>query len=347
MKKRIFASLALCLACMFGFSGCSCMGTPLLQFKNSFMGTSDTIDPPSGFTEILTYSVQHVDEYGSHYGTSNTIDKEIYEFSDGLYVTTLKTLTSLPETIESDIPDSLPSDAKTIYHLNTKLSLKATYKNCSEYLECEAGDGIYNDFIETDVYFCSYKRAYAPIYTKTVSDYSFLVLTESGNIIRRLKAERETLYNTDTYTMYENINNLTDSHTYEYTFMSLIDNAELLFTLRNLDLEEEGRTLIPTVSYTYGDAQDLLITNEGNSVELAEVNGIKEDISLSQYSFVKSNTTSAGTEHLVYIQRKTEEQKQLAYNSLLYKYVSPLTTYGNIMPIGALVYTLTSVSISK
>ena len=346
MKKRIFASIALTLACMFGFSGCSCTGTPLLQFKNSFIGTSDTVDPPSGYTEVLTYSVKHVDEFGSHFGTGNGLDKETYEFSNGVYVSTLKTLTSLPETINSDIPNSLPSDAKTIYHLNTKFSISVKYTNCAEYLNCENSDGVYNDFIETDIYFCSYKRAYAPIYTKTVSDYSFLVLTSSGNIIRRLKAERETLYNTTTYTMYENINNLTDSHTYEYTFMSLIDNAELLFTLRNLDLEEEGRTLIPTVSYTYGDAQNLLIYNNGDSVELAEVNGIKEDISLAQYSFVKSNTTSAGTEHLVYIQKKTEEQKQLAYNSLLYKYVSPLTTYGNILPMGALVYTLTNVSIS-
>ena len=145
MRKSIIALLFAILMLTTLFGGCSCIGESPITFNNKFYGADQTLDPPAGYKETLTYKVTYSEQHPEGIGKSPLLQNSSFEFKDGLYVSTLETVTTLPETIETDITDDLPSDAKTLYKLTTKLSITSCYKGLAE------GEKEYQDFVESTV----------------------------------------------------------------------------------------------------------------------------------------------------------------------------------------------------
>ena len=341
MKKRFIVFLSLLLALIVSVSGCSCVSEQPLSFTNAFAGENSGSDPVAGYKETLKYSVTYTDKYETDFAKSSELNGISYIFSDGVYTSILETVTAVPEGVTSDILQDLPSDAKTIYKLTTELNIKAKYENCI------SGNGEYSDVVKNEVYFCSYRLSYAPIYSKTNINYSMLYFDNTGAYVGTLVSERSIVYNKNSYTTTQTTNGETEQKAYEYTFMTLIDNAQLLFVLRNVDLETNKSFSMPTVSHAYGEAKTLRITKDSETVKPVEINyngAVMEDMNLKNLSFLINDNVNAGIKQLVSIQKN--KTGTLPGNSLLYSYVEPIMAYGSMLQMGALVYTLTDIQIS-
>ena len=343
MRKFIIALICVITMLTACLAGCSCVGTQPLSFNCKFFGENAVTDPSLGYKETLTYNVEYLEKRSDLDGKSSLLNDVNFTFTNGIYVSTLEMATSLPDGITSDITIDLPSDASTLYKLTTKLSITSTYSGLDE------GNGEYQDFIESTVYFCSFRLSYAPIYSIVKTDYSVLFVTDTASSVKKLQSEREITYSKDKYVIKETVADNQTSNEYEYEFMTVIDNAQLLFALRNIDVSKESSFSLPTVSYAYGEAKNLRIDNESqttNPVELV-VNGteIKDNMPLNNYAFMINDATKAGIPQYVEIQ--SAKSDNLVFNALLHSYVEPLTAYGNMLSMGYLEYTLSNVEIIK
>ena len=342
MKKFIIAFISVITILTACLSGCSCAGNQPLNFNSKFYGENAVSDPPNGYKETLTYDVTYKEKLSDLDGKSALLNDINLDFT-GTYISTLEMSTSLPEGISSDITLNLPSDASTFYKLTTKLNVKSTYSGLTD------GDGEYEDTIESTVYFCSFRLSYAPIYSVIKTDYSILFVTDSSSSVKKLQSEREILYSKEKYALKETVSENTTTSEYEYEFMTLIDNAQLLFALRNIDLTTNSQFLLPTVSYAYGESKNLIIDNESQTTEQVKivVNGeeIEDQMPISNLTYMVNDATKAGNPQHVKIQ--SDKSEKLAFNSLLYSYVEPLTAYGNMLSMGYLDYTLSNVEIVK
>ena len=343
MRKFIIAiisAITLLTACL---TGCSCVGNSPISFNANFYGAESSIDPPAGFRETLCYNVVYKEKLSEEQGKSPLLNGVSYTFSDGIYVSTLETVTSLPDGITSDIVADLPSDAKTLYKLTTNLSIKSTYQGLDE------GNGEYLDTIKTTAYFCSYRLSYAPIYSRTETDYSILFVTKSSKSVGKLQSERIFNYSKTSYTLTEKVQENITTKNYEYDFTTVIDNAQLLFALRNIDIAKDSTFMLPTISYAYGEAKNLRIDNESQTSEPVNIiyNGVQvtDNIAINNFSFMINDATKAGLSQYVSIQNVKSDN--LPFSSLLYSYTEPLVEYGNMLNMGYLVYTLSSVEIVK
>lgn len=343
MRKLIIAIISVITVLTACLSGCSCVGNPPITFNSKFYGKDAVVDPPAGYKETLTYTVNYTEKISGENGKSPLLNDVNYSFSDGVYVSTLETVTALPDGITSDIIDGLPTDAKTLYKLTTKLSIKSTYQGLDE------GDGEYQDFIESTVYFCSFRLSYAPIYSIVKTDYTMLFVTKNATSVAKLQSERTINYSKTSYVLTEKVGENVNTSEYEYEFTTLIDNAELLFAFRNIDVANDSSFFLPTVSYAYGEAKNLRIDLDSQTSEPVNLtyNGttVTDNISTNNYVFMIGDATKSGIPQYVKIQ--SDKSDNLPFSSLLYSYTEPLIEYGNMLNMGYLVYTLSSVEVVK
>lgn len=332
-----FTALIVCLA------GCSCSEKQTLNFNSDFYNANTKSDPPAGYKETLTYKVEYSENYSEGISKSEHLNTVGFKFYDGVYVSTLETLSALPEGITSDIVADLPSNAKTVYKLTTKLSITCEYSGCA------SGNGKHNDIIESVVYFCSSSFSYAPIYSELKVDNSVLLFSNENSVVERLVATRTTSYDKTSYTLVEKVDDVTKTTDYDYKFATVIDNAQLLFALRNIDVSVDSSFYLPTVSYAYGEAKDLRVDGKSQTTVPVEITKdgvlITDEMSLNNLSFMVNDSTKAGMSQYVSVQKSRSDK--IAFNSLLYSYAEPLMSYGNILPMGYLVYTLNGIDITS
>lgn len=342
MRKFFITLICTFIALIICLSGCSCNEKQALSFNSAFYNATTKSDPPAGYKETLTYKVNYAEKYSSGISKSEHLNSIGFNFSDGVYVSTLETLTTLPEGIESDIVNDLPNNAKTIYKLTTKLNINCSYSGCA------SGDGEHKDVVESTVYFCSSSFSYAPIYSELKVDNSLLMFYAENSFVERMVATRTITYNKDSYTLFEKLNDAERITDYEYKFTTIIDNAQLLFVLRNIDIAVDSSFYLPTVSYAYGEAKDLKVDGESQTTVPVEItkNGtlLTDEMSLNNLSFMVNDSKQAGMSQFASVQKSKSEK--IAFNSLLYSYAEPLMAYGNMLPMGYLVYTLNSVEIT-
>ncbi|MBR1983993.1 MAG: hypothetical protein IKA12_04840 [Clostridia bacterium] len=334
----IISAITMLTAC---FAGCSCIGSSPISFNSNFYGSEASLDPPAGYKETLTYNVVYKEKISEELCKSPFLNNVNYSFSDGVYVSTLETVTSLPESITSDIIEGLPSDAKTLYKLTTKLSILSTYVGLDQ------GSGEYLDTIESTVYFCSYRLSFAPIYSTIKTDYSMLFVSDYATSVDKLVSERTFNYSKTSYKLTETVKDNVTVSDYEYDFTTIIDNAQLLFAFRNITVPKDSFFYLPTVSYAFGSAKNLKIDIDSQTTEPVNItyNGvtIADNISLNNYSFMINDSKKAGIPQYVSVQ--SAKSDNLPYTSLLYSYVEPLVEYGSMLNMGYLSYTLSSVEI--
>ncbi len=353
MKKRIFSIIALALVCVFTLSACDgCTNLQPINFTNAFNGGSGLKEenPVSGYQETLTYDVSYDkshEGYAINNGLSSNEDVK-FKFENGKYVSTLTVLSSFSEApipLESDIISNLQDNQKQAYHLHTEFSIDVTYEITGRELYSNT------DTIVSDVYFCDSTLSYAPVYSLTNANYTNLYYSTNSEAVKE-KTISEVKYNKNNYTVsFTSDENKPKITTKEYNFKSIIDNAQLLFALRNFPLALEGSQALPVVASNYGEAVPLAVRNtQKNTIKYEQdkplsynYENFEGDVEISHLLFYRNEANETGAMQHVYIQNKVDNSP-LAYKSLLVRYVEPLTSiYGTIVPMGVLVYNLSSV----
>lgn len=351
MKKRLL-SLFIGLVFIFPFfcvTGCS--EPTLLVFRNSFY-EGKTPDKP--YAETLTYNVEYTKNTLSTLFAYNEEENYAYNdmvkfsFSDGKYTSKLSITPQKPQQlseIESDIFDG-DIKSKMYYHLICNFEIVANYHVTGEQPIA------HKDTITQEVYFCDSNLAFAPIYSKTISDYTILSYTQDEAFTQNVKTSYEIVYNISNYTINstsvidDNINDKrTSSNTYEYTFRTAIDNNQLLFLIRNTEISNDSRANLPTISLNYGEAQDVEIYNKTTTKETFDINfngvNFKEEINYKELYFYLENINASGATQKLFVQAKQSENfKSLALPVI---YEESLIAYSSFSPMGTLKYTLKSV----
>lgn len=353
MKKRflIIFSLMMAMVMTIFASGCSaCNTSSPLSFTNAFLG-GGTPAEISGYTETLEYKVEFDDNYNSRLKKDSTIpDKIAYEFNDGIYKTEL--IAGKTDGLQT----SINIDGELVYYLKTTFTITAEYSVDGDYAEGGIDATIrgmkgkaYNDEIVSEVYFLKAGQSFAPLYSKTSQKYSLLHIGGDKASVGYSTCEYETIYKNGSYTTKTITGEKTETKTSEYTFKQAIDNVQLLFALRNVNIAKDGSYSLPTTSPVYSEPQTLSVSNNGEETTSAmdiEINGQVANglqIHVKNYSFAISAKNNTGIAQYVKIQ--TAKSGNLDYNAHMIEYASPLVSYGSFGVMGALVYKLSKVEI--
>ena len=348
MKRLLITVLSVCLALVLTVvSGCSCAGcngAVQLEFNNFFLGESVTSDATVGYTETLTYKVKNADSYKeTNLKKSDEVNKDVKYDYDGTYTVTLSVLNAV--SLPSEIQTNIDLEGKTVYHLVSNLEISSTYTVNRGYAEgyqsgsIEDGDVLYNDYVRSETYFLGSGYSFAPIWSKTEQSYSYLITSGSDASVGLTKSESTISYNKGSYKIskYEN-GEVTSTSSHGYDYRSLIDNAQLLFAIRNTDISKDGSLSIPTVSTAFGSAQTLLVKN--NSESTVKFND--KDVPVKNLTYAINSQYNTGTSHHVVVQKSGSND--LVFNSYVMEYAAPLMTYVSCTSMGALIYTLNSIA---
>ncbi len=341
MKKfsiRLFALLmALSIALM--ASGCNKQNT--LVFNNNAFGSSN--DASTDYTEVLEYTVKNENSYDSLKKDTLLDDYELAYSYNGTFKTTFKvgSLTSLPEGVETEFSTKITDK---VYYYKTELNVKATYKVDGTLAEgyVENGDGTvsYDTFANSEVWFLIRGHSFAPIYAKGAQKYTAVVLSDKVNVELNEYSYQTTYYNDEYHTTITS-GDQTKTNDADYDFKCVIDNTQLLFAIRSLNITTEQTVSIPVVSPAYEKPQTLTFTNSTDTSKSTAINGVNASIPVQNVNFKLSANYNTGLAHYALIQ-KSSPVNEIPNKALLIEYAAPITTYGMFYNMGALVYTLTS-----
>lgn len=336
--KKLFISIIFVL--VLSMTGCSCVPETSLSFKNNWNGGND---PSGALVQTATYSVSIDKNFkfeNYNYAKSSSLSDELYRFENGVYTQTLSVITkgdaSIPEALEGN--DIIADIQSYVLRLKTEFSIDAIYSINGDTRE-------FHDTIETDVFFGTVNASYTPLYSSTKAKYSQLFVGESASV-RSVSTASTSVYGKNSYTLTTKIDDKEEkTQTINNTYKKYIDNNQLLFVLRNIDVakSEKSQTVfaLPTVSPVYGSAQELAVKYFADSTEKIG----EASIPVRCLSFGLNQTNNSGKSQLVYVQNASVEGfNGGTNNSVIVKYVEPLMTYGTFESMGALVYTLTDLS---
>ena len=370
MKKRIFSALVLSIAAiMLLLSGC--MGATPLSFTNAFYGSTN--NPVVGYSETVIYSVKSQDEYDDLKKDDEITDELIKYNIEGTFTTSFTVLNRIPDKYNEEIQTDLDFEdesRKLIYHYQTTLDVKATYTVSGQYsnytgesnvTDNSDGSKTYHDVIESEAFFFTSSQSLSPIWSKNSARYTYLTASNDDgqakvNVIT-LESNSKTTFNKSNYTIYNNyvIGAQTDkavesTKTYGYTQKTVIDNTQLLFAIRNVDVAEDSSYSLPTVSPAYGASKTLTIKNNGDKQKTLDMtynaNTVAEEVAVKDCSFYLNTTNDSGTPQYVLVQKSASANGTLPAKALVIEYVEPLAIYGSFQRLGALVYTIKSVTIN-
>ena len=342
MKKLFTTVLALSLSLiLLILSGCT--GELPLTFNNAFNGAQE---PDSSYRETLTYSVS----YGEYEDIANfyLIKKEDFDFSAmGEYKTTFETVTKndLPASaIATDI--DLTAGTGNIYHVSSKLMLN------TKYLVNGKGSGDYVDTLESEIYFLPSGMSFAPIYSNVVQKSTILSAENTDGrpvyTVSVIENQITILYNQSSYKItYKSGENAVENN-YGYAFKTIIDNAELLFALRNVTVDKDVSTNLPVVSASYGEAKTLSISNvsefESNVNLLVNGTTVSEKINVNKLKFNLNGNKNTGISQYLTVQKSASAN--IPSKTLITEYAHALMCYGTNAVTGALIYKLVSAEFS-
>lgn len=381
MKKLLISVLSLGLCAVMLFGGCSCVGAPILSFNENFLGSATD----KATKETLIYKVENVDSFGTEFKKDPSITSSVIEYSyNGTFEITWESIKSLPypddvnnpkpEEVSGLLGNVIPRNvidvnAQNYYKLTSKLELTASYPTINgkvpEKPTC-------TDVIKTETYFANRIDSYAPIYTETVANYTNVVMVGGYAGVTFTEYSAYTEYKKESYIVHTKIDKETKftSTEYAYSYRTAIDNAQILFLIRNIDFSKSNTVYIPTVSYQYGESQNLAFKKrtgsqvvydnpahaefDSNASSTIKYNGnlltanpdAKEiKISVDRIGFLVDSTTSAGIEQTVLVQNNAIDG--LPNTALPMQYVEPLITLNTYQSLGVLSYTLTEIITSK
>lgn len=343
MKKLSLTVISLALALTMAFSLAGCSQKTQLSFNQNVLGGQAS----TGLLETLTYSVDLVDNYNDLVLKSSVIKDEIvkYQFTDGKMIVKLSAFDFLPDGITTDINWT---DSK-IYHLETDFSINVDYTIGENQLT-------HTDTIYSSCYFLSQGHSFAPIYSDYKVNNAYLRLPTSDGEKAQVEIheyEYITSYNQSKYTMVTNVlGEQPNSNTkeFEYTYKTLIDNTQLLFALRSFTVAEKTSHNLSVVSPSYGIEKTLAVTLKDSSTfrnnkGIAFGDVIANDIPVNNVRYIINATENTGSYHFLKIQKSATNE--LPFKAYMVEYAAPLLAFGTFNCMGAMVYTLESVSLGN
>lgn len=357
MKKLFFTVTALVLASTLALLA-GCTGASPLTFNNAY---NNKTEAPVGYTETVTYSVSNkeYDEY--------KIDKEVtdelltFDFN-GTATTTLKVLGSISNfNIQTDL-DFNGTGRNKYYYFKSELNLTATYTTSGKVngTPIDNGDGSksFNDSIVSESLFFMSGQSLSPIWSKTDAKYTYLTADNQATLqvnVNVIEHHSETVYNTATYTIEKSHKTndgekIESTNTFAYVQKTAIDSNALLFAVRNIDVSENSNYSMPTISPTYGLPKTLSVKNNGEKQLTlnATYNGVKienKSVAVKDYTYAISSDTNSGAQKYVAVQKS--EITNLPNKALVIEYAEPLSIYGTFYCIGALVYTINTITVTE
>ena len=345
MKKRLIAFIAVAISAVSAvFSGCSCTGNDPLSFD---------FELPKA--ETLSYKVEHVVDYNESTKKNAELDNYFtFNYQVGTYKSVLKAADKSEVPYKSDILDIKEPNGealvKTVYSLTTEFEIGLT-------VTIDESEKEYTERITTVAYIASFGISFAPLYAEENAEYTNIALGEKTSV-SVLKSETKTFYDKEEYHTVKRAKYFAadetvtldgvdaEETTTKYAFRSAIDNAEFLFAVRSLKIDEKAAKSINVVSSGFSAPQPVKITNTAASENDFSFNyngnTVTEKIKYASLSYSLDKTNASGIPQYASVQ--TESAGQVKNTCLLLEYVKPLITYGsNFMSMGALKFTLTTV----
>ncbi len=322
MKKILLIFTALTLAVMLALSGCSCMPDTPLKFNQNFAGRGNNFELLGAtYEEKLTYKVTYEKSYASYLKKDEIVADDIVPEYDGTYKTVFKANVKLPDYVANRT--DLDFTGGEIHKLSTVLDLNVISPD----------QKTYKDKVITDVYFYSIGFSYTPIYSiQTVRNTLVAFNEQQTDFIYGVSIiQNETTYKQNSYTLTKKIVSESDndklnlmdlnalheqktglttleSKTYDYKPRQVIDNTQLYFILRNIEVASSSSIVVPTVTPMYGQAKSVQIKNVDqitrNGISLNYNNqALTLDMPLTYYSFAMSQSDYTGLPQIVACQK--------------------------------------------
>ena len=337
--------------------GCSCSTSTQLTLDELHYDASGNTVPPVGYQATFKYQVDFAEKYGTAFQKDPSITQDLitYDFN-GQYVVDFGVYSSLSQVesfftgdvFSSNLSIQLNTDNSLIYLLKTRLDITANYKlpNAEKQVE--------QDYIESIICFTPGKTSFTPIYSETTTKTTYVGLTESAAVITPVTSKQTTTYNQDYYVIKSQYNDNPEIiREYEYDRGTLVDNSQLLFVMANLGLDTNDKYQLPVVSTQYGEAKILLVLNDGigtNDQESLHANGLtvndqpysEQTIKVKRYTYRLDDVKTTGIQQYVYV--TNGNCGNLGNREMMYKYIEPLSSIGDIRPLGVLEYTLVEAS---
>ncbi len=381
MRKLFISVISVILGCCMLFGGCSCTSMPTLSFTEGFLGNDKTT-----IKETLIYSVKNEDNFGTEFKKDSAITDALIKYDyQGTFELTWESIKTIPypEDLKNPKPEELSGllgnvissnvmdvYATNYYKLTSKLELTASYPTINGKVNQEKP--VVTDVIQTETYFANRIDSFAPIYTETVANYTNIIIVGDSAGVTFSNYSAYTEYSKKSYTIHTKVGKETTftSNKYDYSYKTVIDNAQLLFLIRNLDFSRSNTLSLPTVSYQYGEAVNLTIKSRSgsqveylnpahadfdtNSTDVLKYNGalmtaeadqVLYKVPAQRIGFLVDSTTAAGVEQTVFVQSKVAGD--LSHTALPLQYVCPLTTLNTYQSLGVLSYKLMEIRTSK
>lgn len=363
MKKILtsFLAIALALVSLLGATGCN--KATQLNFTSEFSNSNEELSPE--YSETVTYDVSYVKDYNSSLSRDSAVTDELLDLDvTGTYVTELSIVNNLPSQAKSKIS----TENSYILYFTTDLALTVTVNGQT-----------FNDRVVTDAYFLSAGMSFAPLYTKVSNDSTNISLKSSANSPAKVVTSKSYfIYVTD----YQNENYTVNKYTFDneqafeqgitagkhmngspatydkkddYYFRSVVDNTQLMFLIRNLGLNKEASSTLPVIAPAYGVKSNIVVNNQSENKKnlLIDIVSNSTNVVNGEVEFLVKNlvikngsTKNSGTPHFAILQKKPSDVSAIPFNSLLLEYAHVLTDTGSARKLGALKYTILSVSIN-
>ena len=342
--------LAVTVALSSLLGGCGCNTASPLSFPNgnAFNGGVAPIYP---FKEKLTYSVEY--NADGVYKKAAVLDGLLnFSIENGEYVSELSVLNSAPD-IDSSVIEKISEQGSPVYKLTTDFTVLVTVSYGGE-------EKTHTDTIKTLCYFADVHSSFAPIYSKTEAEYVILQANSTDVFASVFSYEYTATYDTDKYyTSYissafalgetpKETELTPETAETDYSYRTAIDNAQLLFALRGITLDEKSSFSMPVVSSGYKTPTTLKITNTGNKEDTVEINYNGETYSEKMNYFtaamiIDSSDNSGSTQ---YFGVQTKESEHIPNRALILTYDKQLTVFGTYASLGTLSFRLNSVEIN-
>lgn len=367
MKKIIFLILSVCITFVFALSGCSCAADAYLEFENALTNNVKT--------EKLVFDVEYEDSYKG-ISFAQSVNKSLLpQYENGKLVLEYNASgTALPKKPGEDVqvPQHVKFDSITTFnYIKSVFSIDVVFNKNTE------DEKIYNDKIISEVYFYDAEWAYAPVYSKTTVKNTYIEINSNKLNTDQTIYEYTTLYKNEKFTLtkkyykpdenekindveienpeqyyYDKLKSLAgDGKSYEYELRKVIDNVQLIFAARNLNIKKGNSTTIPTITYMYNEPKDLIIKNHSESslTRTLDYNGSGEvelDIPIKNLLIGITGTDHVGSTKYLTLQK--DKVGDIENYALPIEYAESIFIFenGSFSTIGALVYKLNKVDIT-
>lgn len=356
MKKRLIIISVIFALALPLFSACGCSSREILSFDNRFSGKTEIA---AGYSQTLIYDVEYKTDEEGYAISQNFPDETVLklEYGVGTAEFAFTAAVAFPAEITSDLKAFAEEQNALAYKLSYSFTipLKVTLNGESQDVE---------EKMESETYFMPANLSFAPVYSKTESQYFLFSSNKTAAAASRLKIRSETVYNEESFSVTSYTEYLgfpaedkdfgePQSVEKKYDFRKEIDNGSLLFAIRGITADKDTGKTVPV--NRFGETSELTFTKKQSAeMQLSlTYNGTAypdAKFSYDDISYRINDAYSAGTAHRAYIQSgavKSGETVNIPDLALPIVFFQPMQSVtGEFDLYGCLKFTLKEVTVN-